>query len=125
MTTASRSLAADLRRLLPPGQVLDTPEDRTLYAYDGTSSRALPDVAVMARSAQDVSHILKYATAQSTPVVPRGAGTGLSGGSVPAHGGIALVLASMRAIKEIDTGSMLAVVEPGVITGQFQKTVEE
>jgi glycolate oxidase len=124
MTTASRSLIADLRRLLPPGQVLDTPEDRTLYAYDGTSSRALPDVAVMARNAQEVSQILKYATAHAVPVVPRGAGTGLSGGSVPAQGGIALVLASMRAIKELDAGSMVAVVEPGVITGQFQKTVE-
>ena len=120
----SRSLAADLRRILPAGQVLDAIEDCTLYAYDGTSAKALPDVVVSVRSPQEVAAVLRFASARSVPVVPRGAGTGLSGGSVPAKGGIALVLASMRRIKEIDAGSMLAVCEPGVITGELQKAVE-
>ncbi len=120
-----RALAVDLRRVLPAGQVLDTIEDRTLYAYDGTSAKALPDVAVIAPSPEAVAAVLRFASSHGIPVVPRGAGTGLSGGSVPARGGIALVLASMRRIKEIDSGSMLVVCEPGVITGELQRMVEE
>lgn len=81
------SLAADLRRLLPTGRVLDTVEDRTLYAYDGTSAKALPDVAVIAPSREAVAAVLRFASAHDVPVVPRGAGTGLSGGSVPAREG--------------------------------------
>jgi len=119
------ALAADLRRVIPVGQVLDTAEDRTLYAYDGTSAKALPDVVVIAPSREAVAAALRFASAHDVPVVPRGAGTGLSGGSVPARGGIALVLASMRRIREIDSGSMLVVCEPGVITGDLQNTVEE
>jgi glycolate oxidase len=121
----SCSLAADLRRVIPAGQVLETIEDRTLYAYDGTSAKALPDVAVMAPSREAVAAVLRFASAHDIPVVPRGAGTGLSGGSVPARGGIALILACMRRVKEIDPGSMLVVCEPGVITGELQSMVEE
>jgi glycolate oxidase len=119
-----RSLGHDLRRQLPDGQVLDAVEDRTLYAYDGTSAKALPEAVVTVRSPQEVATVLRYASAHGVPVVPRGAGSGLSGGSVPAQGGIALVLAGLRAIKEIDTGSMLVVCEPGVVTGELQKAVE-
>jgi glycolate oxidase len=124
MPAAHRSLAADLRRVLSTSQVLDSPQDRTLYAYDGTSTKALPDAIVLARTAAEASAVLRVASQLQVPVVPRGAGTGLSGGSVPAEGGIALVLAGMRAVRELDAGSMMAVVEPGTITGQFQKTVE-
>jgi glycolate oxidase len=119
------ALGADLRRLIPAGQVLDAVEDRTLYAYDGTSAKALPEVVVIAPSREAVAAILRFASAHGVSVVPRGAGTGLSGGSVPARGGIALVLAAMRQITEIDSGSMLVVCQPGVITGELQKTVEE
>ena len=125
MSIVTRSLTADLRRVFPAGQVLDSAEDRTLYAYDGTSIKALPELVVMVRGVGEVSTLLRFASDHEVPVVPRGAGTGLSGGSVPAEGGIALVLAGMRSIKELDRDSMVAVVEPGVITGQFQKTVED
>jgi glycolate oxidase len=125
MTTATHSLAAELRRLLPANQVFGAIEDRTLYAYDGTSIKALPDVIAHVHNVAEVAAVLRFASDHEVPVVPRGAGTGLSGGSVPAQGGIALVLAGMRSIKEIDASSMVAVVEPGVITGVFQKTVED
>lgn len=118
-------LASDLRRLLTPEQVLDSAEDRFLYAYDATSTKVMPDVVVLARSAQDVSAVMKYATEHGVPVVPRGAGSGLSGGSVPARGGIALSLAPMNRIKEIDLANMVAVVEPGVIVGDLQKAADE
>jgi len=118
-------LASDLRQLLPREQVLDSTEDRFLYAYDATSTKAVPDVVVLARSAQDVSAVMKYATEHGVPVVPRGAGSGLSGGAVPAKGGIALSLAPMNRIKEIDLANMVAVVEPGVIVGDLQKAADE
>jgi len=119
------ALATDLRRLLPAEHVLSTIEDCTLYAYDGTSAKALPEAVVLAATPEEVSAVLRFATTQGVPVVPRGAGTGLSGGSVPAKGGIALVLAGMRRITEIDIRSLLVVTEPGVITGELQKAVEE
>lgn len=119
------ALAADLRRVVSPGQVLDSPEDRVLYAYDGTGQKALPEVVVMALSAGDVAVVLRYASTHGVPVVPRGAGTGLSGGSVPAAGGIALVLAPMRQIREIDSANLVAVCEPGVVTGKLQKAAED
>jgi glycolate oxidase len=125
MPTAARALGAELRRILPAAQILDAIEDRTLYAYDGTSLKALPDAIVHAESAAEVTAVLRFANDREVPVVPRGAGTGLSGGSVPAQGGIALVLAGMRRIKAIDAESMVAVVEPGVITGVFQKAAED
>ena len=124
MATATGSLGKDLRRLLPDARVMDASEERTLYAYDGTSMKALPDAIVLVKDARQAAAVLKFATAHEVPVVPRGAGTGLSGGSVPAQGGIALVLAGMREVKELDTVSMVATVQPGVVTGPFQKTVE-
>lgn len=120
-----RALASDLRQLLSPGQVLDAPEDRVLYAYDGTSQKVLPDVAVVPTSATEVAAVLRYASKQGIPVVPRGAGTGLSGGSVPAAGGISLVLAAMRQIRQLDAANLVAVCEPGVVTGKLQKVVGE
>ncbi len=77
MALARGSLAADLRRIVPAAQVMDAPQDRTLYAYDGTSTKALPDAIVLARSAGDAAAVLRFASANDVPVVPRGAGTGL------------------------------------------------
>ncbi len=77
------ALAADLRRVIPVGQILDTVEDRMLYAYDGTSAKALPDVVAIAPSRETVAAILQFASAHEVPVVPRGAGTGLSGDRFP------------------------------------------
>lgn len=118
------ALASDLRRLLSAEQVLDSPEDRVLYAYDGTGLRLLPEVVVIAGSSGDVSAVLRYASAHGIPVVPRGAGTGLSGGAIPAAGGTCLVLAAMRRIREIDSTNLVAVCDPGVVTGDLQAAVE-
>lgn len=118
-------LAADLRRLVSAEQVLESREDRFLYAYDATNTKAMPDAVVLVQSAAEVAAVLKYASRHRVPVVPRGAGTGLSGGAVPAEGGIALSLARMNRILEIDRENMVAVVQPGVITGRLQKAVDE
>ncbi|HUW65246.1 MAG TPA: FAD-linked oxidase C-terminal domain-containing protein [Spirochaetia bacterium] len=117
-------LLRELRRVVPEERVVASREARTLYAYDATLAESMPDVVVYVRSAAEVANVLKLAGERAVPVVPRGAGTGLSGGSVPARGGIALVLAGMNLILEIDRGNMVAVCEPGVVTGDLQEAVE-
>jgi len=118
------NLAGELRKVVSPNQVFDDLQHRTVYSYDATTHVCAPDVIVNALTAGDASEVLKLAGRLGVPVVPRGAGTGLSGGSVPAMGGIALVLAGMTAIKEIDRENMVVVCQPGVITAELQRAVE-
>ncbi len=82
-----------------------------------------PDVVVFAESTEQVSQLLKFATRYKIPVTPRGAGVGYVGGCVPREGGIALSLARMTKIKEINADDAVAVVEPGVITADLQAAV--
>jgi glycolate oxidase len=81
----------------------------------------LPEVVVEPRSAEQVSRLLRFANEQKIPVTARGAGYGYVGGCVPEHGGIALALIGMNRIKEIAVADGVAVVEPGVITGELQR----
>jgi glycolate oxidase len=79
---------------------------------------------VFAQTPEEVCMVMQYAASRRIAVVPRGAGSGLTGGAVPAMGGIVLVLERMNRILEIDTGNLCATVETGVITGTLQKAVE-
>ncbi len=101
--------------LLGPNGYLDRPEDLLLYEYDGGVEKARPDLVVFPRSTADVAAIVKIARDDAVPVVGRGAGTGLSGGSIPVHGGIVIAFARMNRILEIDLENERAVVEPGVV----------
>ncbi len=121
---ASGSIARALRKVVAPARVLDTLEDRIVYAYDGTTQKSLPDVVVRAQTVEEVAAVLRFASRQGVPVVPRGGGTGLSGGAVPVEGGISLVLTAMRSVRDVDKRNMVAVTQPGVITGELQRTVE-
>ncbi|MBI5360208.1 MAG: FAD-binding protein [Planctomycetes bacterium] len=113
-----------LKSLLAGECVLTDIEDRMCYSYDGTRQSIIPEVVVRPRSVQSVSAVLKFANEKNMPVYPRGAGTGLSGGAIPTMKGIVIDLSLMNRILEIDPVNMTAVVEPGVITGEFQKKVE-
>ena len=84
-----------------------------------------PDVVVFAESTEQVSKLLKFASANKVPVTARGAGFGYVGGCVPSRGGIALSLARMNRIKEINFADAIAIVEPGVITAELQTRVRE
>lgn len=106
-------------------QALTSAEERFCYAYDATELTAVPDLVVFPGSAEEVARIVRLANEYRFPVVPRGAGTGRAGGSVPVQGGVVLVLTRMNRILEIDPDDMVAVVEPGVITGHLKKAVEE
>ena len=89
-------------------------------------SRATPpEVVVFAQSTEQVSKLLKFASANKIPVTARGAGYGYVGGCVPVRGGIALSLARMNRIKEINFADAIAIVEPGVITAELQAKVRE
>ncbi|WP_018132275.1 FAD-binding oxidoreductase [Effusibacillus pohliae] len=106
-------------------RVLDTLDERCTYAYDASFGTYLPDVVVFPKTAQEVAAILKLANREKIPVTPRGGGTSLSGGPLPVAGGIALVMTRMNRLLEIDRDNLIAIVEPGVITADLHKRVEE
>ena len=112
-----------LNRLIGKENVLYTLEDRLCYAYDGSKQKHLPDVVLRPHATQHVSVILQYANEQETPVYPRGAGSGLTGGSVPVQGGIVIDFTQMNQILEILPEDLTATVEPGVITQTLQNEV--
>ncbi|MFH1075298.1 MAG: FAD-linked oxidase C-terminal domain-containing protein [Pseudomonadota bacterium] len=100
------------------------PADLVCYSYDATPLKYLPDAVVFPEKPEDISLILQLANEERFPVVPRGAGTGMTGGSLPTEGGVVLVMTRMNNILNIDTENMVAEVEPGVITGQLQHKLE-
>ena len=100
--------------------VLTSKEDRLCYAYDATNQIFLPEAVVFPSNAEDVSKVLKLANTERFYVTPRGAGTGLSGGSIPVSGGVVLSLERMRRILSIDKKNLIAVVEPGVVNFELQ-----
>ncbi len=96
------------------------------YSYDATRTRYEPDAVVFPRSEEDISRILVYCNQHHIVVTPRGAGSGFTGGALPANGGIILGLEKhMNKIIEIDMENMVAVVQPGVINMDLQKAAEE
>jgi glycolate oxidase len=96
------------------------------YCYDATKERFEPDAVVFPRDKHDVSKILAYCNEHKIIIVPRGAGSGFTGGALPSNGGIILSLERyMNQLIEIDMKNMVAVVQPGMINMQLQKAVEE
>src|SRR5437762_12474377 len=82
------AIAKQLRRICGPEAVLDRPEDLLLYEYDGGLARSRPNVVVFPQTTEQVAAIVRLANDAKVPIVPRGAGTGLSGGAIPQKGGI-------------------------------------
>src|SRR5690348_13494425 len=98
----SFGLGRKLRKIVGSDGVLDRPEDLMLYEYDGSIERGRPQYVVFPRTAQQVSELVKLAARERLPIVPRGAGTGLSGGSIARKGGIVLGFSRMNRILELD-----------------------
>ena len=124
MVSLDRDLARELGRLTAPERVLQTPEDLHCYSYDGTGLEERPSVVASPKSTAEVARVVKLAHQRRIPLVTRGAGTGLSGGSIPTSRAIVLNLAMMNRIKEIDETNLVAVVEPGVVTATLQAAAE-
>ena len=117
------NLAAELRTLLGAEQVFNDELTRGAHSGDKWFASRTPDVVVFAQDTEQVSRLLQFASANKIAVTARGAGYGYVGGCVPVRGGIALSLARMNRIKEIHFDDAVAIVEPGVITGELQTAV--
>ena len=114
----------ELADIVGPAHLFTGPEELVVYSYDATRTASLPAAVARPATAREVSQILLLANRRRFPVVPRGAGTGMSGGSVPVRGGLVLSFERMNRILEIDERNRMAIVEPGVITGDLQREVE-
>jgi glycolate oxidase len=114
-----------LERIVGKENVSVATADRITHSYDATQQKHLPDIVVYAKTTKEVSLVMKLANEKRIPVLPRGAGSGFTGGTLPIHGGIVLVLTRMDKILDIDTENLVAVVEPGVVTAEFQRQVEK
>ncbi len=112
-----------LRKIVGHDAVLDRAEDVMLYEYDGGLSKGTPGVVVFPQTTEQVSEVIRLAGAAGTSVTARGAGTGLSGGSISRDGGIVIGFARMNRILEIDVANQRAVVEPGVVNFELSAAV--
>ncbi|HUT63788.1 MAG TPA: FAD-binding protein, partial [Anaerolineae bacterium] len=112
-----------LKKILGSEHILTDSSELIAYSYDGQPVSAMPDAMVLAARTQDVVSVVKLASEHHIPIVARGAGSGMTGGSVPEQGGIVLNLERMNRIIRIDEEDRIGYVQPGVITGVFQKEV--
>ncbi len=111
-----RAIRQQLEAIVGRGAVLSDPDELLVYESDGlTLFRALADFVVFPTSAEHVSAIVKLANREELPFVARGAGTGLSGGCLPAEGGVVISLMRMNRVLEVDYDNQIAVVEPGLV----------
>ncbi len=115
----------ELEEIVGADNVSTASTDKITHAYDATQKCYLPDVVVYASRTDEVAKVVRLANRCKIPVLPRGAGSGFSGGSLPVRGGIVLVLTRMTRIIDIDSENLTAEVEPGVITADLQRQVEK
>jgi glycolate oxidase len=120
----SSDIAALCESIVGAAHVRRDEPTRLAYGTDGTSYCAAPDLVVLPGRADEIAAIARLCTEHLVPLVPRGAGTGYSGGAVPAHGGILLSLERLNRIVELNQADLVAVVEPGVITSDLHAAVE-
>src|SRR5438270_4730014 len=116
-------LASELRKLVGNEIVSNDPETLVAHGGDKWFAAHQPDVVVFARSADDVSELLRFASREKIPVTARGGGFGYVGGCVPVQGGVTLSLMRMNRIKEINFADAVAIVEPGVFTADLKAAV--
>ncbi len=114
-----------LSNIVGKDNIYDDKAHMIAYSYDATRTRFEPDAVVFPRNEEDVSKILKYCNDNRIVITARGAGSGFTGGALPANGGIILAMEKhMNKILEVDTENMVAVVQPGVVNMDLQKHVE-
>ena len=113
------SVVEELRRIVGREPVIDDANDLRIFERDASIEGAAPDAVVLPATNDEVAAVIKLAATHHIPVVPRGAGTGLSGGAVTIRGGIALQMTRMRRILEIDPVGQTALVEPGVVNQEL------
>ncbi|TAK14666.1 MAG: FAD-binding protein [Acidobacteria bacterium] len=120
-----RGLADRLREIVGAEHVLVDSDSLTKYGVDALKRGHPADIVVLPANTEEISRIAALCNETRTPLVPRGGGTGYTGGAVPVHGGVVVSLERLNRILEIDELNLLAVVEPNVITGDIQDAVEK
>ncbi|MBU0734285.1 MAG: FAD-binding oxidoreductase, partial [Proteobacteria bacterium] len=118
-----QELIGRLKEIVDPEYVLTSDMDLALYSYDASLEKATPDVVVLPASTEEVSKIMALAYKGKIPVLGRGSGTNLTGGTIPTKGGIVLHFSRMNRILNLDYENLTATVEPGVITLDLQTRV--
>jgi glycolate oxidase len=121
----STEVLSKIIRIVGKEHLVTTRDALTEYATDGTKLEYMPDAAVFPADSAEVSEILRLATEKEFPVVPRGAGSGMSGGALAVKGGLVMSMNRFDRILSIDLDNLICKVEPGVITAQLQKAVEK
>jgi glycolate oxidase len=108
----------------PDITISTAPEDIICYGFDASGIEVCPSAIVWPNDTADVVKVMKYAYEKEIPVVPRGAGTGMTAGAVPSKGSIVLSFEKMKKIIEIDAENLNVLCEPGVINGKLQRELE-
>ncbi len=121
----SGSILKDLSHILRPKYLITDKDTLVEYASDGTKLSYMPDAVAFPGNAVEVSRVLQLATEKGFPVIPRGAGSGMSGGALPINGGLVMVMNRFDRILGIDQDNLICKVEPGVITAHLQDAVEK
>lgn len=110
---------------LPHIKASTAPEDLICYGFDASGLEDLPAAVLWPEDAQDVVRIMRYAYENDVSVVPRGAGTGMTGGAIPLGNSVVLSLEKMNRIIDLDVDNLTVLVEPGIINGRLQRDVED
>ncbi|MBN1105550.1 MAG: FAD-binding protein [Deltaproteobacteria bacterium] len=114
----------EISAIVGPAHLSTREENLAHYGTDGTKQCFLPDAVAFPGTAEEISHILRLANRDDFPVIPRGAGSGKSGGALPVRGGLVLAMERLDRILVVDPHNFVARVEPGVITAHLQREVE-
>jgi glycolate oxidase len=120
---APQELIHALRHIVGEPYVLVEKEDVIVYEQDGSIFQVMPEIVVLPGDVEQVAAVVKAAKRANAPIVPRGSGTGLAGGAVPAEGGVVLSMARLNRILKIDLENQIAIVEPGVINVDVTEAV--
>ena len=115
-----QTLIERLKEIVGPEYVLHSDMDLTLYGYDASLMKGKPDLVVIPSSTEEVSKVVALAYQEKIPVIGRGSGTNLSGGTVAVRGGIVIHFSRMKRILEVDLPNRTVTVEPGIITLDLQ-----
>lgn len=120
----SKALLKEISGIVGKENLITAREQMAEFSADATKIARMPDGVAFPSNNEQISRILRLATENGFPVVPRGAGTGMSGGAVPVQGGVVLAMDRLNRILSVDRENLVAKAEPGVITADLQRAVE-
>ncbi|MBA3015324.1 MAG: FAD-binding protein [Proteobacteria bacterium] len=118
-----KDIIRQLTIIVGPNNISTAQAELSCVSYDGTGQTSMPEAVIWPSTADEVSRVMAIAHRQMIPVVARGAGSGMTGGAIPTHGGLVIAMARFNHILEIDQENQTAIVEPGVVTGTLQAEV--